>query len=188
VSTDVLILAAGGGSRFGPEPKLLADLHGRPVLQHVLEAARDARVDRVVVVVGAHAERVLREIDLGRAEAVVCEDWADGQSASLRRGLEALEGSEKVLVLLGDQPLVTSEVIDRMAAEPPGSRAVYDGVPGHPTVLGPEQIRRAMELRGDVGLRRERFRPVEVGRLASATDIDTPADLEAIRSETRAVL
>ena len=44
-----------------------------------------------------------------------------------------------MVVTLGDAPLVSSAVIRRFAGEPPGTRAVYDGRPGHPVVLGPEQ-------------------------------------------------
>jgi CTP:molybdopterin cytidylyltransferase MocA len=184
-----LVLAAGAGTRFGREPKLLARLGGIPVLEHAVRAACAVpALERIVVVLGAHADRVLREVDLGRAEPVVCERWADGQAASLRCGLEALAGAGAVVVLLGDQPLVTPQVIARLAAAPPGSRAAYGGVPGHPAVLGPRLVRRALRLRGDTGLRDERWRLVEVGHLASGRDIDTPEDLEAIRDEARAVL
>jgi CTP:molybdopterin cytidylyltransferase MocA len=188
--SDGLILAAGAGSRFGPDPKLLADLGGRPVLQHVVEhACAVPCLQRVVVVLGAHADEVRARVDFGRADVVDCPGWADGQSASLRCGLEHLAGSGKVVVLLGDQPLVTPRVIQWLGHEPAGSRATYGGVPGHPVVLGPRLIEEALRLEGDRGLRDlVRWRLVEVGHLASNRDIDTPEDLEAIRHEARAVL
>ena len=184
-----LVLAAGAGRRFGDAPKLLADLGGRPVLQHAIDAACAAGgLDRVVVVLGARAREVRAAIDLRSAEAIVCDAWDEGQSASLRCGLERLADAEKVLVLLGDQPLVTPAVVTRMAGEPPGARAAYDGAPGFPAVLGPEQVRRARDLRGDQGLRGETWRLVECGPTAGARDVDTPEDLEAVRDEARAVL
>ena len=184
-----LVLAAGGGSRFGEAPKLIADLEGRPVLEHVVAAAYPVKaLERIVVVLGAHAEEVFRHVDFEDAEVVLCRDWASGQAASLKRGLEALEGTEKVLVLLGDQPLVTTAAIERMANEPAGSRAAYDGRPGHPVVLGGELIARAMQLEGDQGLRDEQWRLVPCEDVAGGRDIDTPEDLEAIRNEARAVL
>jgi CTP:molybdopterin cytidylyltransferase MocA len=188
--TVALILAAGSGSRFGDEPKLLADVHGRPVLAHVLRnvAAAD-HIGRVVVVLGAHADEIRARIDFGGAEVVVCPDWQDGQSASLRCGLAAVEDERKVLVVLGDQPLVTPGVIEWLAGEPAGSRASYRGQPGHPVVLGPRLSAEARALDGDQGLRDlVRWRMVEVGHLASNRDVDTPEDLEAIRDEARAVL
>ena len=181
--TAALILAAGAGSRFGTDPKLLADLDGRPVLEHVVAAALAAqRIDRVLVVLGAHAEEIRRRVDLGAADVVTCAGWEAGQAASLRCGLEALAGAAKVVVLLGDQPLITPQVIDLLAGEPAGTRAVYEGVPGHPVVLGPELVAQARTLEGDRGLRDGvSWRHVEVGRMASGRDVDTPADLEAVR-------
>jgi CTP:molybdopterin cytidylyltransferase MocA len=185
-----LILAAGAGRRYGAEPKLLADVHGLPLLEHVvLNACAVPALERIVVVLGAHADRVLREVDFLDAEPVIAEDWAEGQAASLRRGLDALGGTRKVVVLLGDQPLVTPQVIAWLMTERAGSRATYAGEPGHPVVLGPSLIRRARELHGDTGLRDlVRWRGVEVGRLASNSDLDTPDDLETLRDEARAVL
>jgi molybdenum cofactor cytidylyltransferase len=181
-----LVLAAGAGRRFGPEPKLLADLGGRPVIEHVVAAAT-AALDRVVVVLGARADEIRAAADLTGAEVVVAGDWSEGQAASLRRGLEHLAGEERVLVLLGDQPLVTPALVTRMAGEPPGSRAAHGGVPGHPAVLGPDLMAQARALRGDRGLRDlVDWRLVEAG--APVRDLDTQDDLEALRDEARAVL
>lgn len=184
-----LILAAGAGRRYGDAPKQLADLGGMPVLQRtVWNACAVPALERVVVVLGAHADAVLAGVDFRDAEPVVCPDWDLGQAASLRFGLQALDGARKVVVLLGDQPLVTPQVIAMFVDEPVGSRAAYDGVPGHPVTLGPRLIRAAHALSGDQGLRDARWRLVECGHLASPTDLDTPHDLEALRHEARAVL
>jgi CTP:molybdopterin cytidylyltransferase MocA len=120
----------------------------------------------------------------------VCEDWNTGQAASLRCGLRALEGADKVIVTLGDSPLVTPDVISRFIDEPGGTRALYDGRPGHPVVLEAEQIRALATLSGDQGAR-DILRggaTIECGQLCSGRDVDTPDDLEAIRDEARAVL
>jgi molybdenum cofactor cytidylyltransferase len=187
-----LILAAGEGTRFGSEPKLLAELDGRPLLERAVSAQCSVpELERIVVVLGAHAEELLQQVDFKRAEPVVCEQWREGQAASLRRGLEALSGAEKVIVTLGDQPLITAEVVARLLCEPPGARAVYDGRPGHPVVLGPEHVRALMSLTGDHGAR-DLLRggpEIELAGLGDlARDVDTPEDLEAIRNEARAVL
>ena len=176
-----LILAAGAGTRFGDAPKQLADVAGRPLLQHAIDAASavDA-LERLVVVLGARAERVLAGVSLGRAEAVVCPEWADGQAASLRCGLRALEGAERVVVLLGDQPWVTPAAIARLAGEPPGTRAAYDGVPGHPVVLGGALVAAALNIEGDEGARSllRGARIVECGDVANGRDVDTVGDLK----------
>jgi molybdenum cofactor cytidylyltransferase len=186
-----LVLAAGAGTRFGESSKLLAELHGRPLLEWAVRAQCGVRaISRVVVVLGARADEVLARVDFGRAETVVCEDWETGQAASLRTGLTALNGAAKVLVTLGDQPLITPAVVARFVGEPPLTRAVYDGRPGHPVVLGAEQISELMSLRGDRGARDLlRGGPViEAGRLCSGRDVDTPDDLEAVRDEARTVI
>jgi molybdenum cofactor cytidylyltransferase len=85
---------------------------------------------------------------------------------------------------------MTPDLITRFLEEPPGTRAVYDGHPGHPVVLGPVQMRAIARLHGDRGAR-ELLRggpTIECGRLSCARDVDTPEDLEAIRHEARAVV
>ncbi len=191
MSTAGLVLAAGGGTRFGSSPKQLAELHQRPLLEWAVRAqCAVPELERVLVVLGAHAGQVRAGVRFGRAEAVVCDDWESGQSASLRRGVAALAGAAKVVVTLGDAPLVTPEVIRLFVAQAPRTRAVYDGRPGHPVVLGQAEIAALTSLDGDHGARGLlRGGPViEVGHLCSGRDVDTPEDLEEIRDEARAVI
>jgi molybdenum cofactor cytidylyltransferase len=187
-----LVLAAGAGTRFGgAESKLLAELDGRPVLEWALAApCAVPALARVVVVLGSQADEVLARVALGRAEPVVCANWEAGQSASLRCGLGALSGASRVIVTLGDQPRLSSLVVEHFVSEPAGTRALYDGRPGHPVVLGPDQIRALRSVRGDQGARGllAGGRTVEVGHLCSGRDVDTPEDLEALRHEARTVI
>jgi molybdenum cofactor cytidylyltransferase len=191
--TAGLILAAGAGSRFGDSPKQLAPLGGRPLLQWAVAAQTAVSaelIERIVVVLGSHAEEILDAVDFGRAEPIVCHDWADGQSASLRCGLHELTGAERIVVTLGDAPLVTAEAIARFAVEPPGTRAVYNGRPGHPVVLGTEHVTALTSARGDRGARGllRPARTIEAGDLCSGRDVDTPEDLEEVRDEARPVI
>jgi CTP:molybdopterin cytidylyltransferase MocA len=189
-----LVLAAGAGTRFGERSKLLADLDGRPLLEHAVAAqCAVGELERVVVVLGASAEEILKRVDFMRAEPVVCERWHEGQALSLRCGIEHLSAAghvTRVIVTLGDQPKVGPELIARFVHEPPGTRAVYDGVPGHPVVLGPVQLRAVAGLRGDHGAREvlKGGPKIECGDSSAVRDVDTPEDLEAIRHEARAVL
>jgi CTP:molybdopterin cytidylyltransferase MocA len=187
-----LILAAGEGTRFGPELKLLAELDGRPLLEQAIRAqCAVPELERVVVVIGAHAEQLVEQVEFGRAEPVVCETWSQGQAASLRRGVEELRDAAKVIVTLGDEPLITPQVVARFVSEPPGTRAIYDGRPGHPVVLGPDHLRALLSLTGDRGAREllAGGRQIELGGLGDiGRDVDTTEDLERIRNEARAIV
>lgn len=187
-----LILAAGEGTRFGAEPKLLAELDGRPLVEHAIRAqCAVPELEHVVVVLGAHAQELRASVDFQRASVVVCENWHQGQAASLRTGLSELRDASKVIVTLGDEPLITSTLVARFVGEPSGARAVYNGRPGHPVVLGPDQIRSVMSLDGDRGARDllGDGPRIELGGADGAgQDVDTKADLERIRNEARAIV
>lgn len=159
-----LVLAAGASRRMG-RPKQLLPLAGRPLLQHVLDAAAGSRLGEIVVVLGHEAEAVAAAVRLpARARVVRNPEYAEGQSTSLRRGLVATaEDAVAVAVLLGDQPEITSDVIDAVVAafEEGGARAARPvwrdaegrARPGHPVVLGRELWPTLMELDGDRGAR-----------------------------------
>jgi molybdenum cofactor cytidylyltransferase len=194
VAVGGLVLAAGAGTRFGASPKQLADFHGRPLLEWAVRAqCAVPELSRVMVVLGSHAGEALAGVDFGRAETVVCEEWEAGQAWSLRCGVAALRADEqvsRVIVTLGDAPLVTPEAIRLFLDAPPRARAVYGGRPGHPVVLGPEEISALATLQGDEGARGllHGGPQVELGHLCSGRDIDTPEDLEEVRDEARAVI
>ncbi len=183
-----VVLAAGEGARFGGA-KQLAELRGRPLLEHVLAAvAAVPAIERFVLVLGARADEIRDRIDPHGAEIVVCNEWAEGQAASLRAGLTAVSDLEAAVILLGDQPGITPAAIEAVLALYDGSRplrAVYEGAPGHPVVLPRALMRAAMELHGDEGAKQlledAGVRRVEVGHLCEPADVDTPADLDALR-------
>ena len=186
-----VVLAAGSGSRF-VGAKQLAELDGIPLLEHALRAVEAVpAIDRIVVVLGARADEVRAGVDLGAAEPVVCDDWEEGQAASLRCGIAAVADADAAVLTLGDMPRITPEVIARfaqLAAEHGAvarARAVYDGMPGHPVVLGREYFAQVAALRGDVGardvLKAIGAYAIECSHLCSAADVDTPEALAELR-------
>jgi molybdenum cofactor cytidylyltransferase len=184
-----IVLAAGEGKRFGG-PKQLARLDGRPLIEHSVRAMLAVpAISPVVVVLGAHADAIRAEADLAGAEVVVCEQWADGQSASLQAGVDALGDVEAAVITLADQPFITPEVIAGVLdhrGRHLAVRATYDGRPGHPVLLERRLLDHVGEIDGDEGARKllvgDHVRPWEVGRLCDPTDIDTPERLQEVQS------
>jgi molybdenum cofactor cytidylyltransferase len=186
-----LVLAAGGSTRMG-RPKQLAELSGRPLLAHVLAALEDAPVDRVVVALGGAAGEVLERVELGRAEPLVVEGWAAGMGHVLASALaSATDDWGAVVVLLGDQPLVSGRAVARVveawrSGAGPVVTATYGGRPGHPRLFDRRLRPDLLRLTGDTGARDlvathpDRVARVEVGDLGSDADVDVEADLDRV--------
>jgi molybdenum cofactor cytidylyltransferase len=183
-----LVLAAGAATRFGA-PKQLAELDGRPLLEHALRTVTAAPVGRVVVVLGYCADEVIASVDLHGADAIVCSRWEEGQSASLACGLAELASCEAVVVTLGDQPRVSPDAIRRVIAARNGAaavRATYRGAPGHPVLLEQELFEPLRNVSGDKGARNlllsVQVLDVPCDDLGGGEDVDTPAELDALRA------
>ena len=173
-----VLLAAGEGSRFG-RPKALVELDGQTLAERGVTMLRAGGADPVLIVTGA------APVDLApdrQVHTVRNEEWRTGMGSSLRAALRAL----------ADQPLVGAAAVARLIAAYRAGASVavacYDGQPRNPVLLArehwPEVIATAA---GDQGARAFlRSRPelvtlVECGDTGRPDDIDTPADLDAVR-------
>jgi CTP:molybdopterin cytidylyltransferase MocA len=184
-----IVLAAGGGSRFGGR-KQLAPLGGRPMLEHVLETMSRARLDRVLVVLGSDEAEIRERVELHGAEPVSSPDWRQGQARSLSAGIEAAGGAAAVLVALGDQPGLSHRAIDAVLAARGGEldavRAVYGGVPGHPVLIERRLFGRLIGATGDVGARAvisaARHLDLDCDGLGDPADVDTREALRKLEA------
>ncbi|GAA0799014.1 nucleotidyltransferase family protein [Spirilliplanes yamanashiensis] len=181
-----LVLAAGGGRRFGG-PKALVAYRGGLLVERAAATLRAAGVARTVVVLGAAAAEVRARADLGGAVTVENPDWATGLASSLRAGLAALADADDVdatVVLLVDMPGVTPAAVRRVAAGATAGSLVtagYGGRRGHPVVLGRDHWAGvAATATGDAGardyLRAHAVTVVDCADVADDRDIDVPAD------------
>lgn len=190
ISVGAVLLAAGRGTRFGPEPKLLARLDGKPLVRHAAEAALASRARPVVVVLGAHADRVRAALDGLDLAFVENPGFAAGLSTSLRAGLGALPaGTAGAVILLGDMPRVSTDQIDRLVAayraadpRPAAVVPVAAGRRGNPVLLDRGRLGADLaRLTGDHGagpLLTRRLDVLEIaGELGTNLDVDTPAAL-----------
>jgi CTP:molybdopterin cytidylyltransferase MocA len=195
-----IVLAAGEGTRFGGG-KVRAPLEGRPLVAHVLAAARAAGIGRLVLVLGRDAAAV-RETLVGAdpgalAGVLIAVNPAPerGLATSLRLGLAATTAAPAprgVLVLLADQPRVRADVIqalvDASGSAPPGALAVVpayaNSAAPNPVLALPAAWLLVAGLQGDRGLGPLlAARPELVVRVPATgdnPDVDTPADLAAL--------
>jgi molybdenum cofactor cytidylyltransferase len=189
-----IILAAGASSRLG-RPKQLLDLAGKPVLQHVIETLRSARVDEIVVVLGHRADEIAAVVPATRlARVAVNSDYSAGQSTSLRTGLMAAsDRSQAAVILLGDQPGIRMQAVTAVLDAWRGGgvvavQAAYRGVPGHPVLFDRSVWPELERAEGDEGARgvlaaHPQWRTlVEVGG-DPPRDIDTEDDYGRARAE-----
>ena len=108
-----IVLAAGCATRMGSQ-KVLLEIGGRSLVQRVVDAALGSRAAETIVVVGHEAEAVRSQLTERAVTVVENPEYAQGMSTSLRAGVRAAEGCDGALVLLGDQPFVTSGLLDRL--------------------------------------------------------------------------
>ncbi len=115
-SLSVVILAAGEGSRMRSAlPKVLHPLAGRPLLGHVIDAARALQAERIVVIHGHGGDRVqaaFPDADLTWAEQA----QQLGTGHAVAQALPKLAGDEIVLILYGDVPLITPDTLKALLA------------------------------------------------------------------------
>jgi molybdenum cofactor cytidylyltransferase len=187
--TAGVVLAAGASVRMGT-PKQLLPLDGGTLLGTVLAAARGARLDEVVLVLGAEAERILAAVDTRGVRVVVAAEHAEGMGASLRTGVAALGPQvERVAILLGDQPRVGAALVDAVLARHlesglPAAAVSAAGLVQPPVVADRRLWPQLLAARGDRGLRDVlRAAPGSVATLSvggTAVDIDTPDDYQRL--------
>jgi molybdenum cofactor cytidylyltransferase len=187
-----IVLAAGASTRMGRQKLLLPMADGRPLVRAAVERVLAAGLDETVVVLGADAEAVSVALGGLTVRTVANPRYVEGQSTSLRAGLDALRpGTEAVVVALGDQPLPEPEIIRRLVAAfrstgHPIAVPVYRDGRGNPVLFAAALFDELRAVTGDQGGREVIVRdPSRVTEVRVDTpmpaDIDTPRDYEAAR-------
>jgi molybdenum cofactor cytidylyltransferase len=182
-----VVLAAGLSSRMGVQ-KLLLPFGGKTVISHIVDQILASTIDEVHIVVGHQAERISNELS-GRAVSIVNNpNYESGMLSSVRCGLKSLpEQCRAVMVILGDQPSVTTELINKMlqsyaATEKSILVPLYESKRGHPVLFSLKYRDEIITQYDNVGLRGLLHNhPEEVFELTVSTasvicDMDYPED------------
>jgi molybdenum cofactor cytidylyltransferase len=192
MNVGAVILAAGSSSRMG-RPKQTLEFQGMSLLRRATLAALDATCRPVVVVTGAHAELSSRELDQLDVREAFNPDWETGMGSSVRAGIERLLSTDAdvaaVVLLLCDQPHVTSNVVSSLLAahhttRKPVVASAYGESFGVPALFSRTLFTELMQLAGSSGAKEiikrhaseAHFLPFPDG----AVDVDTPDDFSCL--------
>jgi len=194
-----IVLAAGRSSRMAPHNKLLVpDRAGRPMVARVVDNLLSSAARPVIVVTGHRAEEVRAAVAGRPVQVVHAAEYLDGLSASLRVGIAAVPAqASAALVCLGDMPLVTGRMIERLieAYDPDEGRSVVvptcRGKIGNPVLWDRRFFPDIAGLVGDVGARpllerhSEHVAQVELDTDAVLRDFDTVESLATLPAHLR---
>lgn len=189
---SAVILAAGKSNRM-QGLKQLAEIEGRPMVEHVIRAIEKSNVDEIVLVLGYKKDEIIKKVSTERLKTVTNPRFEEGMSTSIKAGLDELdEKADAFLIILADQPLLVSDIVDELINKYENSKAsivapTYKGKRGNPVLFDICWKERLMELDGDVGGRvvlreyEDEVRTVEVDNPAIILDVDNENDLKAIK-------
>jgi molybdenum cofactor cytidylyltransferase len=158
-NTGIIILAAGGSSRFGNSKQLL-HFNGKTLLQHAIDEATEVGAEPIVVVTGANADEISKEIKNEKVEIIFNKDWEQGIASGIVIGLKkaiALNNElEKVIIAVCDQPFVSSSLFQQLFEKQNKSvthivASAYADTIGTPALFTEKYFDALMGLTGDQG-------------------------------------
>jgi molybdenum cofactor cytidylyltransferase len=191
-----LVLGAGLSQRLG-QPKQLLPYRGSTLLGWVVSQAQSAKgLDQIVVVLGRAADQIRQQVDFGSARVVENPEFGDGCASSYRAGIGAVGSkSDAIMIILGDQPGIEPELIDKVAEEWRQSQSEvalcsYRGKLGHPMIFARSLFGQLMALHGDkaawklVDANAEMVQEIAID-LPFPDDINTYDDLERLGARSK---
>ena len=158
-NTGVIILAAGSSSRFGNTKQLL-HFNGKTLLQHAIDEATEAGAEPIVIVTGANADEISKEIKKEKVELVFNKDWEQGMASGIIIGLKKAitlnNELERVIIAVCDQPFVSSSLFQQLLQKQNKSLkhivgSAYADTIGTPALFTKKYFDALMGLTGDQG-------------------------------------
>ncbi len=156
--THAVLLAAGTSSRFGPEPKLLALLDGKPMIEHSVLGLKAAGIQHIIVVTGARSDAIAAALKNQQVRLVHNPDFASGMGSSLAAGVHALPlEADSCLICLGDMPFIRANTYRALIkasgkfSKPSIFTPTNHGKPGNPVLWRRSQFKNLANIAGDIG-------------------------------------
>ncbi|HET9429565.1 MAG TPA: nucleotidyltransferase family protein [Chitinophagaceae bacterium] len=188
----IIILAAGDSSRLG-KPKQLLAYKGSTLLEYQVKQAQQSQAYPVIVVIGAHGEKIKARLSDYKEWIIENKEWQEGMASSIRCGINYLQekypGCEGAILMVSDQPYVTTELINKLITthQETGKKIVsssFGGMKGPPAFFHLQLFPELLQLKGDAGAKKvvEKY----VSQVATVSfpggpiDIDTAADYDAL--------
>ena len=189
-SVSAIILAAGASRRMG-RPKQLLPYRGQTLLGHIIQCVLVSSCSPVIVVLGAHADKITPTIEHFSIEIVNNSDWLQGMSSSIQCGLNYLRDRfiEGVIFLACDQPFISTEIIEQLInlhtqSDKPIIASQYGEIIGVPALFARSVCPELMQLKGDVGaksiIQKNRDRVATIKFNGGEIDLDTLAEYQQL--------
>jgi molybdenum cofactor cytidylyltransferase len=187
-----IILAAGGSSRLNGQPKPLVEFQGEMLVRRAVRTAIQAELSPVVVVTGYKSEKVIPTLASMNVDAIENLDWANGQSTSIRAGIQQLRNRcGAAIFMLVDQPFVSVELLEALIKQyqttfAPIIAPMMDDKRSNPVLFDRVTFDELSKLEGDTGGRAilghfdHAWLPWLDKRILM--DIDTAEDLERCKN------
>jgi molybdenum cofactor cytidylyltransferase len=189
----IVLLAAGASSRLG-QPKQLLVLNNGTLIRKSAEVAVGTGCAPVVVVLGAHKEKMQAEIKDLPVTVTENDAWQEGMGTSVKAGMKQLlslnANAKAVILLLCDQPFVSTPLLHKLIQQyqtsgKPIIASQYGETLGVPALFDQQFFSQLTALQGDEGARKIIRQHVEmVGSMPfeeGKYDIDTMADYHRLQ-------
>lgn len=182
-----IVLAAGKSTRMGKQ-KLLLPYNGKTIIKSIVEKTLNSDSSQTVVVIGSYKKEVKAELADCAVHLVENEKFEEGMLSSVQAGVAAVNcESDGMLILLGDQPMITISGINLLIAAFQKTQKgliipTFHGKRGHPVLISSKYKQRINSLNPELGLRElftensQDILEIEVNTDDVLKDIDTPED------------
>lgn len=153
-----IILAAGESKRMG-KPKLLLPFGEKTIIETVIKNVVLSKVDETLVVLGSSRDKIEQKIKNLPIKIVVNPHFSKGMLSSIQCGIQSIpKNAQAVLVMLGDQPSISSDIINKIIDSFKSRKKgiilpIHNNKRGHPVLIDIKYRDKVERLNLDIGLR-----------------------------------